>query len=107
LFFLYGLIIGESFEKKYGKDPSQCTIDEVVGMWISLFLLPKNIIISGIAFFVWRAFDIFKPFPAKRMEKIKGGAGIMLDDVVSALYTLAFMHLLVMGIEYYKITLPF
>lgn len=107
LFLIYGIMIGDEFETKYGKDPRQCTIDEVVGMWISLLFLPKSIIISGIAFLVWRALDIFKPFPANRMESLKGGFGIMLDDVVSALYTLVLLNLLVLALEYFKITLPF
>jgi len=50
----------------YGKDPRQCTIDEVVGMWITLLFLPKTYLISIIAFFVWRAFDIIKPYPIKK-----------------------------------------
>lgn len=107
LFFLYGLIVGNEFEKRYGKDPRQCTIDEVVGMWITLLFLPKSFIISGIAFLVWRAFDIFKPFPANRMESLKGGYGIMLDDVVSALYSMIIMNLLVLGLDYFKIKIPF
>lgn len=107
LFFFYGVIIGNEFEKRYGKDPRQCTIDEVVGMWITLLFLPKSFIISGIAFLVWRAFDIFKPFPANRMEDLKGGLGIMLDDVVSALYSMVIMNLLVIGLEYLKIKIPF
>ena len=107
LFFLYGIIVGDEFEKRYGKDPRQCTIDEVVGMWITLLFLPKSFIISGIAFLVWRAFDIFKPFPANRMENLKGGIGIMMDDVVSALYSMIIMNLLVLGLEYFKINIPF
>ncbi len=95
IFFIYGVYIGNKFEKVYGKDPSQCTIDEVVGTWISLILLPKTVLISLIAFFIWRILDIIKPQPARKMEKMQGGLGIMLDDVVSGIYTLLIMHLLV------------
>lgn len=90
---LYGIPLGTKFEKKYGKDPSECTIDEVAGMWISLLFLPKTVIVSLAAFFIWRGLDIIKPSPARQLEKLHGGAGIMLDDVVSALYTLVIMHL--------------
>jgi len=107
LLFGYGVIIGDQFEEIYGKDPSQCTIDEVVGTWISLFALPKSILIAVATFFLWRALDILKPFPANRMEKLKGGWGIMLDDVVSALYSLLIMHLLVLCLDYLQIKLPF
>ena len=95
LFFLYGISVGSKFENIYGKDPSECTIDEMVGMWISLIFLPKTIIISLITFFIWRALDIFKPFPARSSEKLKGGFGIMIDDVISGFYTLIIMNLVV------------
>lgn len=95
LFFVLGVIIGSKFEALYGKDPSQCTIDEIVGTWISLIALPKTLTIILAAFLVWRVLDIIKPEPAKSFEKIKGGLGIMLDDVISALYTLLIMHLVV------------
>jgi len=95
LFFLYGIYIGNKFEKLYGKDPAECTIDEMVGMWISLIYLPKTIAISLITFFLWRALDIYKPFPARSSEKFEGGFGIMIDDVISGFYTLIIMNLVV------------
>ncbi len=95
VFFLYGVYVGNKFEKVYGKDPSQCTIDEVVGTWISLILLPKTIFISLVAFFIWRILDIIKPQPARKMEQLQGGLGIMMDDVISGIYTLLILHLLV------------
>jgi phosphatidylglycerophosphatase A len=94
-FFLIGIYEGNKFEKIYGKDPAECTIDEMVGMWISLILLPKTIAISLITFFLWRALDIYKPFPARKFEELKGGFGIMIDDVISGFYTLIIMHLVV------------
>ena len=93
--FSFGVYVGNKFERIYGKDPAECTIDEMVGMWISLILLPKTIAISLITFFLWRALDIYKPFPARSFEKFDGGFGIMIDDVVSAFYTLIIMHLVV------------
>ncbi|UCH66843.1 MAG: phosphatidylglycerophosphatase A [Ignavibacterium sp.] len=95
LFFLIGIHVGNKFEKIHGKDPAECTIDEMVGMWISLILLPKTITISLITFFLWRALDIYKPFPARKFEELKGGLGIMIDDVISGFYTLIIMHLVV------------
>jgi phosphatidylglycerophosphatase A len=92
IFTFYGIYTGNKFENVYGKDPSQCTIDEVVGMWISLLFLPKIIAISIITFFIWRILDIIKPFPARNFEKIKGGLGIVLDDIISAIYTLIIVH---------------
>lgn len=95
LFSLVGIFIGTRFEKTYGKDPSQCTIDETVGMWISLLFLPKQIIITGIAFLLWRLLDIIKPFPARQSEKLPGGVGIVVDDIISAIYTSILMNLIV------------
>jgi phosphatidylglycerophosphatase A len=67
-------------------DPSIVVIDEIVGMWISLFLLPVSIPAIVIAFFAFRGFDIIKPPPARQLEKIPDGWGIMLDDVVAGIY---------------------
>ena len=95
IFFIYGVYVGNKFEIVYGKDPSECTIDEFVGTWISYLLLPKTVGIIIITFFLWRALDIFKPYPARKLEKLNGGLGIMIDDVVSGFYTLIIMHLVV------------
>ena len=95
IFLVYGIYIGNKFESVYGKDPSECTIDEVVGTWISYLFLPKTIGIIIITFFLWRALDIIKPYPARKIENLKGGWGIMIDDVVSGFYTLIIMHLVV------------
>jgi phosphatidylglycerophosphatase A len=92
IFSFYGVYVGNKFEKVYGKDPGQCTIDEFVGMWISLLFLPKTIILSATAFIIWRILDIIKPWPARNLEKLKGGPGIMIDDVISAAYTLIILQ---------------
>jgi len=94
IFSFYGIFIGSKFESMYGKDPSQCTIDEMVGMWISLLFLPKTLFISVTAFFIWRAMDIIKPYPARQLEKLNGGLGIMIDDVVASVYSLIIVHLI-------------
>jgi phosphatidylglycerophosphatase A len=95
LFIVYGIYVGTKFEAEYGKDPVQCTVDEVVGTWISLIALPKTGGIIITAFFLWRILDIIKPPPARNLERLKGGLGIMIDDVVSGIYTLIIMHLVV------------
>lgn len=91
-FSIYGIYLGNLFENKYGKDPAECTIDEAVGMWISLLFLPKNLILISITFLLWRLFDIIKPFPAKQAEDIPGGTGIMLDDIIAAIYVCIIMN---------------
>jgi phosphatidylglycerophosphatase A len=95
VFFFYGIHLGSRFEKFYGEDPKECTIDEFVGMWIALLFLPKKPEISILAFIIWRIADIIKPFPANKLEKIGGGLGIMLDDLVAGLYSLMILHAIV------------
>jgi phosphatidylglycerophosphatase A len=67
-------------------DPSIIVIDEIVGMWIALLFLPKTVPVMIIAFFAFRFFDIVKPQPARSLERIPNGWGIMLDDVVAGVY---------------------
>ncbi|MDI6767661.1 MAG: phosphatidylglycerophosphatase A [Bacteroidota bacterium] len=85
-FFLIGVYVSSVMENKLGDDPSIVVIDEIVGMWISLIFLPKSLTVILIAFFFFRAYDIFKPQPARYVEKYKNGWGIMLDDVVAGIY---------------------
>lgn len=95
IFLFWGVKIATNFEKEYGKDPKQCVIDEFVGMWISLFFVPKTIVLVLSTFVIWRVFDILKPYPANKLEKIKGGWGIMLDDVMSGIYTFIIIHIII------------
>jgi phosphatidylglycerophosphatase A len=95
LVFFLGVKASDAMEKVYGHDPAEVTIDEVLGMWISLLFLPKTLVVAGLAFFIFRILDIIKPFPARRLDNTKGGSGIMLDDVVSGAYTNLVLQLLV------------
>jgi phosphatidylglycerophosphatase A len=95
LFSVIGFSVGTKFEAVYGKDPKQCTIDEFVGMWISLLFIPKKIWFILLTFIIWRLLDIIKPFPANIAEKFKGGLGIMLDDIIAGIYTLVIMHIII------------
>jgi len=74
-------------------DPSIVVIDEIVGMWISLLLLPKTVVAILCAFVAFRLLDIVKPFPARRLEQLPNGWGIMLDDVVAGVYANILTHL--------------
>ena len=94
LFTILGIFTGNKFDVIYGKDPAECTVDEVVGMWISLLFLPKTFLVVTAAFISWRVFDIIKPFPAKQLESLKGGVGIMIDDIVAGFYSLLLLHLI-------------
>lgn len=95
IFIVIGIKVGDKFDQVYGKDPSQCTIDEVVGMWITLIYVPKTIINILICFFVWRLLDIVKPYPARDSEKLPGGLGIMMDDIIASFYSLFIVHIII------------
>jgi len=80
-------------------DPSIVVIDEVVGMWISLLAIPMGISAAILAFLCFRAFDILKPFPARQMEHLPGGWGIMMDDVVAGIYANIATRLLLLALH--------
>ncbi len=86
LLFFAGATAAGTMERIHGKDPRIVVIDEIVGMWISLLLLPKTVGIAILAFLLFRVFDIIKPPPARTVERLEGGFGIMLDDVFAAIY---------------------
>jgi phosphatidylglycerophosphatase A len=67
-------------------DPSIVVIDEIVGMWVSLLLLPSTPTVFISAFIAFRVFDIVKPPPVRQLERLPGGWGIMLDDVMAGIY---------------------
>ncbi len=67
-------------------DPGRAVWDEFVGMWITcLFAAPEPVWLA-IAFISFRIFDIVKPWPARRLEALHGGLGIMADDVAAGVY---------------------
>jgi phosphatidylglycerophosphatase A len=86
LFFL-GVFASSRLEEIWKiKDPKPVVIDEIVGMWIALLFVPHEVIYFAGAFVLFRIFDIIKPFPGRQAELLKGGWGIMLDDVVAGIY---------------------
>jgi phosphatidylglycerophosphatase A len=97
--FLFGAYAGTKIEKSVGHDPSMVVIDEMVGMWISLFLLPKTLPVVIGAFILFRILDTIKPQPARVFQKKGGGFAIMMDDVVSAIYTNLIVRLVIFAIS--------
>lgn len=92
------IIGGDSAEARWGKDPSPVVADETAGMALTLLLLPPallahepffTLISLGGAFILFRAMDIAKPWPCNRLQSIPSGWGILLDDLVAALYAAA------------------
>lgn len=76
-------------------DPSECVIDEVAGQWIACAFAPRTLIGFLAAFALFRFFDIAKPWPISRLERLHGGIGIMADDLGAALAAALILALLV------------
>jgi phosphatidylglycerophosphatase A len=78
---------GSVAERHFGRtDPGQVVIDEVMGMLITLFLNPVGWTGAVAGFFLFRIFDVIKPYPANRLEHLHGGIGVMADDGMAAIY---------------------
>jgi phosphatidylglycerophosphatase A len=74
------------------KDPSSVIIDEVVGQWLGLLILPDGMLYIVGAFVLFRFLDIFKPWPIRQMEQFPKGWGVMLDDTLAGLLTLGLIQ---------------
>ncbi len=77
-------------------DPGIIVIDEVMGMLITLYMIPVGWGGLLVGFLLFRALDVLKPFPARRLERLHGGLGVMADDAMAAIYA----NLLLRGAYY-------
>jgi phosphatidylglycerophosphatase A len=74
-------------ERHFGRtDPSQVVVDEVVGMLVTLAFNPVSLFGVVAGFLLFRLTDIVKPYPARRLEKLPGGLGVIADDCMAAIY---------------------
>jgi len=90
--------LGAFAQRAYGKkDPSQCTLDEWAGQGVAYLLLPpfrhsavngwgEWIAVAGVGFLAFRVMDIIKPPPARSLEKLREGWGVLLDDIIAGIY---------------------
>ena len=84
---LLGVWSASAAERHFRRvDPGQVVIDEVFGMLVTLAFIPVGVGGAIVGFFLFRALDIVKPWPARRLEALPGGWGIMADDGMAALY---------------------
>ena len=85
--YAVGIWAGTTAERYFGGiDPGPVVIDEVLGMLITLAFMPVGVATAIGGFFLFRVFDIIKPFPAGRLESLHGGLGVMSDDAMAAVY---------------------
>jgi phosphatidylglycerophosphatase A len=87
ILFAIGVWAGTEAEHHFGGiDPGPVVLDEVVGMLITLALLPVNGLGAVTGFLVFRVFDVVKPWPSAQFEHLPGGLGVMADDGMAAIY---------------------
>lgn len=90
---ILGFMVCGRVERMFNeRDPSFIVIDEVAGVLLAFFMLPLTWPVLLTAFFLFRAFDMFKLYPVNKFEDIQGSAGVMLDDLFAGLYTNLTMH---------------
>jgi phosphatidylglycerophosphatase A len=95
-FFFLSVWVSENAERLFGKkDDQRIVIDEVIGFLITMLWVPQTLLFVIIGFFLFRFFDILKPFPIRRLEKgFKGGFAVVLDDVVAGVYANIILRLI-------------
>lgn len=92
---MIGIPAASIVERECGReDPGFVVIDEVAGQWLVLAAAPLNIAHALVGFLLFRVFDIVKPPPARQLERLHGGTGIMLDDLAAGIYGLLVMLLI-------------
>lgn len=93
-FTALGIWAADRAEPIFGeKDSPKIVVDEIAGFMIANFAAPERLAPLVAAFILFRFFDIIKPYPARRAERLPGGFGVVLDDVVAGLYTLAVVRI--------------
>jgi len=89
-FLIFTVVTGvpacSALEEEFGEDPKQATMDEAAGMALSLLAVPLTPLNVGVAFILFRIFDVLKPWPGRAAEDLHGGWGIMTDDLVAGVY---------------------
>lgn len=88
-----GTWAAQRVEPAWGKDSYRVVIDEVAGVWVGLLGVPLTGSRLLVGLLLFRFFDIVKPLFIRRMEKLPGGYGVMLDDVLAGVYTALLLHL--------------
>jgi phosphatidylglycerophosphatase A len=99
LLFVVGCWAGSVAERHFGRtDPGAVVLDEVMGMLLTLWLIPVTWVGALVGFLLFRVFDIVKPMPARQCERLPGGLGIMADDAVAGIYGNLALRLIVWAI---------
>src|SRR5687767_8925063 len=99
LLFAAGVWAGTTAERYFGGiDPGPIVIDEVVGMLITLAFIPVGWSGALAGFVLFRIFDVVKPYPARALERLHGGLGVMADDAMAAIYANVSLRLVIWAV---------
>lgn len=86
LMFFASVLFSSMAERIYKKkDDQRIVIDEVAGVWLSVAFVPKTVLFMVLGFVLFRIFDVSKPLFIKKLQNIKGGLGITIDDIAAGL----------------------
>ena len=95
IIFFIGIISSQKIVNETNdNDPSRIVVDEWVGQWITFTFMPVNLSNFVIGLTLFRFFDIIKPFPVKSAEKLSGGWGVMMDDVIAGIMSFTILCIL-------------
>ena len=83
---LVAVYLSHEAEKYWGHDAHRIVIDEFVGMQVTLLAVEPSFLMGSAGFVLFRIFDILKPFPAGRAQRLPGGVGVVADDIAAGLY---------------------
>ena len=76
------------------KDPGPIVIDEIAGMTLAVLPFPPTLAVLAAGFILFRIFDVTKPFPAHASQRLRGGLGVVVDDLIAGLYALVVIAIL-------------
>lgn len=95
-FIIIGLIFSTLMEKHTGKkDDQRIVIDEFVGMLITFYFVEPKLSYLVIGFILFRLYDIYKPYPIRKIQKLPSGWGIMLDDILAGVYSRIILQMII------------
>ena len=94
LLVIIGIWAADRAEQDFGHDAGPIVIDEIIGIFITCALVPHTPLVLGLGFVLFRIMDIAKPYPVNRSQDLSGGLGVVMDDILAAIYA----HLVLRGI---------
>ena len=99
-FFFFSSWIAERAQNHWQKrDDQRIVIDEIMGYFLTMLWIPKTLFFISFGFLLFRLLDIVKPFPCRQLEKVRGGFGVVLDDVFAGIYANIGLQLLRILVE--------